>query len=136
MRSVSKSRGKRLDEAGKRWREGHPTGRPKKAKPPAPAPGHNQGNAEPKPMSRNSSEAGAPALRAGVHDSLPRLLDLQKASEYLSMNIWTIRKLIDKGTLTRVSIPLPHGAQLKRVYLDRHDLDRLIDRWRDGEAKR
>jgi hypothetical protein len=41
-----------------------------------------------------------------------------------------VRDLIAAGTLARVRIPLPNGGELRRVLLDREDLDRLVAGWK------
>jgi hypothetical protein len=38
--------------------------------------------------------------------------------------------LIANGTLKRVRVPLPNGGELRRVLLDREDLDRLVTSWK------
>lgn len=63
--------------------------------------------------------------------SLARLLDLEGAARYLSLSPWTIRDLIANGTLSRVRVLLPNGSELRKVLLDREDLDRLIESWKE-----
>jgi len=60
----------------------------------------------------------------------PRLLDLPSSARYLGVSLWTIRDLIANGTLTRVRVPLPNGGELRKVLLDREDLDRLVPSWK------
>ncbi len=60
----------------------------------------------------------------------PRLLDLDGAARYLSLTTWTLRDLIDNGTLQRVAIPAGAGRDIRRVLLDREQLDELVLRWR------
>jgi hypothetical protein len=61
----------------------------------------------------------------------PRLLDIAGAAAYLGgISPWTIRDLIANGTLKRVRVPLPNGGELRRVLLDREDLDRLVTSWK------
>jgi excisionase family DNA binding protein len=61
----------------------------------------------------------------------PRLLDLEAAAAYLGgVSPWTIRDLIANGTLKRVRVPLPNGGELRRVLLDREDLDELVRTWK------
>jgi excisionase family DNA binding protein len=60
----------------------------------------------------------------------PRLLDLEAAATYLGLSSWTIRDLIANGTLKRVQVPLPDGQTLRKVLLDREDLDRLVTTWK------
>lgn len=61
----------------------------------------------------------------------PRLLDLGASAVYLAVSPWTVRDLIAAGTLARVRIPLPNGGELRKVLLDREDLDRLVAAWKD-----
>ncbi len=60
-----------------------------------------------------------------------RLLSLEGAAAYLSVSTWTIRDLISSGTISRVRIPLPSHGELRRVLLDREDLDRLVGIWKE-----
>jgi excisionase family DNA binding protein len=60
-------------------------------------------------------------------EAIARLLDIEGASKYMSVSVWTIRDLIASGTLKRVMIPLG-GRDVRRVLLDRRDIDALIDR--------
>jgi excisionase family DNA binding protein len=51
-----------------------------------------------------------------------RLLNFQDAAAYMGVRSQTIRRLIERGALTPVKLPL-----VRRVLFDRLDLDRLID---------
>jgi excisionase family DNA binding protein len=51
-----------------------------------------------------------------------RLLSLNAAATYLDTTQRTVRRLIARGVLQPVQIPT-----LRRVLIDRQDLDRLID---------
>jgi len=44
------------------------------------------------------------------------------ASRYLGVSAWTVRDLIERGTLPRVALP-----GVRRVLVDQRDLDRLVD---------
>jgi excisionase family DNA binding protein len=55
------------------------------------------------------------------------LLSLQDAATYLGLSYWTVRDLIDAGTLKPVRLALGTGRDLRRILLDRRDLDRLVD---------
>lgn len=74
--------------------------------------------------SAQTSTASVPALCP------PRLLDLDTSAAYLAVSPWTVRDLIAAGTLARVRIPLPNGGELRKVLLDRDDLDRLVAGWK------
>ena len=62
----------------------------------------------------------------------PRLLDLPATAAYLGVSPWTVRDLDAAGVLRRVRVPLPSGAELRKLLFDRADLDRLIEAWKDG----
>ncbi len=64
-----------------------------------------------------------------------RLFDVAGAARYASLSPWTIRDLIDTGKLPRVRLPLPSGGELRRVLVDRDDLDGLIETWKDGAGR-
>lgn len=67
----------------------------------------------------------------------PRLLDLRGTAGYLGLAPWTVRELEWRGVLRRVRVPLPGGGELRKLLFDREDLDRLVERWKDGpEAAR
>jgi hypothetical protein len=51
---------------------------------------------------------------------------------YLSLSLDGIRDLDARGVLTRVRLPGPNGGDLRRVLYDVRDLDRLIERMKDG----
>jgi excisionase family DNA binding protein len=61
----------------------------------------------------------------------PRLLDVHAAARYLGVSAWTIRDLLAAGELARVTIPGPGGRDLRRVLVDRVDVDRLVERWKE-----
>ena len=52
----------------------------------------------------------------------PRLVGIAVASRYLGVSAWTVRDLIEHGTLPRVALP-----GVRRVLVDQRDLDRLVD---------
>lgn len=91
-------------------------GRPRACE--APAPRSTRDTAQ-------TSVASVPALCP------PRLLDLDASAAYLAVSPWTVRDLIANGTLVRVRIPLPNGGELRKVLLDKEDLDRLVSIWKD-----
>ncbi len=55
-----------------------------------------------------------------------RLLDLKAAEEYSGISAWTLRDLIASGQLPAVRPP-----RLRRVWIDRADLDRAIADWKE-----
>ena len=61
----------------------------------------------------------------------PRLFDVEGASRYTSLSVWTIRDLIASGALARVVIPsvVAGAGGLRAIRIDRESLDRLIASW-------
>lgn len=55
-----------------------------------------------------------------------RLLDLNAAEAYSGISAWTLRDLIASGDLPAVRPP-----RLRRVWIDRADLDRAIAAWKE-----
>jgi hypothetical protein len=62
-----------------------------------------------------------------------RLLDLHEAGAYCSVSYWTIRSLVDAGEIPTVKLPNPRrkGETVRRLLVDRQDLDALIETWKD-----
>jgi hypothetical protein len=65
-----------------------------------------------------------------------RLLDLRATAAYLGLAPWTIRELEWRGVLRRVRVPLPNGADVRRLLFDVRDLDDIIERWKDAPTSR
>ena len=75
--------------------------------------------------------AGTSATSALEREPIePRLLNLKSAATYLGVSPWTIRDLEARGVLKRVTVPLPGGAELRKLLFDKLELDRLIDVWK------
>ena len=55
-----------------------------------------------------------------------RLLDLKAAEAYSGISAWTLRDLIASGAL-----PVVRPPRLRRVWIDRADLDRAIAEWKE-----
>jgi hypothetical protein len=60
---------------------------------------------------------------------VPRLMSLEVAAAYCSVGYWTIRGLVQAGKLPVVEFPRAdeEGESIRRVLLDREDLDKFID---------
>ena len=58
-----------------------------------------------------------------------RLLDLRAAEVYSGISAWTLRDLIASGDLPAVRPP-----RLRRVWIDKADLDRAISEWKEHGA--
>ena len=72
------------------------------------------GNVEPAKRRKNGSRTSG------------RLLDLKAAELYSGISAWTLRDLIASGELPAVRPP-----RLRRVWIDRADLDRAIADWKE-----
>jgi excisionase family DNA binding protein len=65
-----------------------------------------------------------------------RLFDLKTAAAYLGVSYWTVRDLVLNGVVPAVRIPCPRsrdGRNIRRILIDRHDLDAFIDRNKEIE---
>jgi hypothetical protein len=83
----------------------------------------------PTPLFTRSPRADVPETCPG-----PRLLDVNAAAAYLSISPWAVRDLEAAGELPRVRLPLGGRGDLRRLLFDRRDLDRLVDRSREGQG--
>jgi hypothetical protein len=63
-----------------------------------------------------------------------RLLDIQAAAAYLGgISPWTVRDFIASGEIPSVRLPRPRagdGRAMRRVLLDRADLDLFVEKWK------
>jgi excisionase family DNA binding protein len=58
-----------------------------------------------------------------------RVLGLNQAAEYLGVSYWTMRDLVQAGTIPTVKIPSARagdGRAIRRILVDIHDLDVFI----------
>jgi hypothetical protein len=65
---------------------------------------------------------------------VPRLLGIGQAAAYLGLSPWTVRDLVAAGRLHPVRIPLSQGREVRRLLIDRLELDALVDQgrvWRE-----
>jgi len=73
---------------------------------------------------------GGPTAREARHranqSAAARLLDLKAAERYSGISAWTLRDLIASGELPAVRPP-----RLRRIWIDRADLDRAIAIWKE-----
>jgi hypothetical protein len=98
-----------------------------------PEPGHSAGTPTTRARIRSGVPSGPEPQQGQV---LPRLLDLTAAAQYLGgISLWTVRDLVNGGVLKRVRIPGAGGGELRRVLLDRHELDRLVEAWKDRDGR-
>lgn len=77
------------------------------------------------PGESNCGATARPVVRRGRR-AAGRLMDLQSAEEYSGISAWTLRDLIASGDLPAVRPP-----RLRRLWIDRADLDRAILAWKE-----
>jgi hypothetical protein len=67
-----------------------------------------------------------------------RLLDVEATAAYLGgISAWTVRDLVTRGAIPTVKVPHDRngeGRSMRRILIDRHDLDALIERWKQQEV--
>lgn len=64
----------------------------------------------------------------------PRLLSLEDAKIYLGLSYWTVRDYVDSGQLPTVKLPSARandGRVIKRVLIDRRDLDQFVEKHKE-----
>jgi hypothetical protein len=52
----------------------------------------------------------------------------------LHIGEWSFRQLVYAGLVKRVRVPAPGQGEVRRLLVDRADLDALIEQWKDGPA--
>lgn len=77
------------------------------------------------PSESTRTDATAPRRRPRRVAS-GRSLDLKEAESYSGISAWTLRDLIASGDLPAVRPP-----RLRRVWIDRADLDKAIAEWKE-----
>ena len=85
----------------------------------------------------NSGAEGRPQARQ-ASALMPRLLTVSAAAAYLSLSEDVVLELLQARTFRRVTVPAPvtakrRGGVIRRVLLDRLDLDAQIASWRERE---
>ena len=89
----------------------------------------------PRILSASSRSTGS----SGFVGPGPRLLDRDAAAEYLSISVDTVDRLLQSGALHVVRLPVQRDRKTglgvrgttRRILLDRHELDSLVDRCRE-----
>ena len=74
-------------------------------------------------------KVGAKDVKSSALYFVPRLMSLEIAAAYCSVGYWTIRGLVQAGKLPVVEFPRAdeEGECIRRVLLDREDLDKFVD---------
>lgn len=104
---------------------GTPPAQPPRTQDAAPT-GHVPVTSRPRTRANSGLAAGAQDRESCV----PRLLGVDQAAAYLGLSSWTIRDMVSAGTLHPVRLQLGTGREIRRLLLDRRDLDALVDRGR------
>ena len=78
------------------------------------------------PAGGASSRKSRSLKRQLTRRDVGRLLDLREAETYSGISVWTLRDLIASGDL-----PVVRPPRLRRMWIDRADLDRAIVAWKD-----
>ena len=87
----------------------------------------DEGQPTDEPRDQSNRAPNGTGERRAVHRSHSgRLLDLREAELYSGISAWTLRDLIASGELPAVRPP-----HLRRLWLDRADLDKAIAEWKD-----
>jgi len=79
----------------------------------------------------SSGAVGSRISAAAVTGLSPRLLTVEQSADYLAIGSDTVYSLVSQGVLKRVRIPDGSGGELRKILLDRQDLDRAIEAWRE-----
>ena len=96
--------------------------------------GHNSGTAAAETPVNSGPPRGTAVRRTAV--PAPRLLDLRAAATYMGLSYWTLRDMTLSGILPTVKIPRPRardGRVIRRVLIDRQDLDQFIEANKESE---
>jgi hypothetical protein len=91
------------------------------------------------PAPRVLSASGRPSVSSAFVGPGPRLLDRDAAAAYLSISVDTLDRLLQSGALHVVRLPVQRDRKTglgvrgttRRILLDRHELDSLVDQCRE-----
>jgi hypothetical protein len=102
--------------------------------------GHSAGTVAPQTLERQGRQQGAQDKTSAV-PGWPRLLNVEQAAAYLNVSWWTLREFINAGTVPTVRLPRPQTDRMRRrrpvtdtvrrLLIDRQDLDALVERWKE-----
>jgi hypothetical protein len=91
------------------------------------------------PAPRVLSASRRPSVSSAFVGPGPRLLDRDAAAAYLSISVDTLDRLLQSGALHVVRLPVQRDRKTglgvrgttRRILLDRHELDSLVDQCRE-----
>lgn len=78
-------------------------------------------------LDTKEQKSGTKDKKSSVPTFAPRLMSLDVAAAYLSLGYWTVRQAVQAGRIPVVEWPGEDGEPIRRVLLDREDLDRFVD---------
>jgi len=81
-----------------------------------------------------ASPLAVPAISPLQAEDVPRVLNLRAGAAYLGISYWSLRDLVLAGHVPAVRLPCPRardGRMMRRLLVDRRDLDALIERSRE-----
>lgn len=103
-------------------------------------PGHSPGTVPPETVERQGRNGHRPD-RESVALGWPRLLSVDQAAAYLGVSFWTVREFVNDGSIPTVRLPRPRTDRMRkrqpvndtvrRLLIDRADLDALVERWKE-----
>jgi len=102
--------------------------------------GHHPGTVPVEPRASQGRRNGSP-VHTTAAPGWPRLLSLELAALYLGVSIWVMREYVDSEAITPVALPRPNTRRmhrhrpvsdsLRRLLIDRADLDALVEAWKE-----
>jgi excisionase family DNA binding protein len=91
--------------------------------------GHSAGTVMLQVVDTKRDKAGTKDRKSFAPSFVPRLMSLEVAAQYLSISYWTVRDLIQAGKIpTRKIHRTTDGETIRRILIDRADLDAFVDR--------
>jgi len=84
-------------------------------------------------MNATADRTAPPPVPAAMDDA-PRVVNLREGAKYCGISYWSLRDLVIHGHVPAVRFPCPrsgNGHIMRRLLVDRRDLDALIDRSRE-----
>lgn len=106
--------------------------------------GHNPGTATAETAAPQGSQKRTPDRQSSAH-GWPRLLNVEQAAQYLGLSFWTLRELVNDGSIPTVRVPRAQTLRMKerhaasdyvrRLLVDRADLDSLVERWKEPRTQ-
>ena len=78
-------------------------------------------------VDKKSETGRAHDAKSGALHFVPRLMDMHTAGVYTGTSYWTVRQAVQHGLIPVVQWPGEDGEPIRRVLLDRKDIDEFVD---------